>query len=771
MDVFELNGRVVVDLADAVKAFNSISKEGQQTQSKLSKAFSAVGKGAVAVGKTIGAGLLTGAAAMGTLTIKALNLGGELEQNMGGSEAVFGKYAAKMQETAKNAFSNMGLSTSDFLATANKMGALFQGAGFDIETSAKISSEAMQRAADVASIMGISTESAMEAIAGAAKGNFTMMDNLGVAMNDTTLQAYALEKGITKTTSEMTNQEKIGLAMEMFMEKTAYAAGNYAKENDTLAGSLATAKAALTNFLDGSGSVDQLVSSFSHAAEVIVKNVTEIGPRLVTGITEIANQLIPIIPPLLEKLLPPLLDGAVSLINGIVAILPSLVEMLATSVIPQLLTAFVSVIDALVSALPSLVETIVSALPTLLPLLIDALVSIIVMLCTSFGQIIQPIIDNLPDIILAIVNALLNNLPLLIEGIISLVMGITSAINQIITVLTDAIPTVVEMIIVALLQNLPAIIVGLIKLVMGIVANLNTIFASMTEGIMNVMIGIWNGIITFFNQLNVAEWFGQLFRGAWDAIKNAFSSVGQWFGEKLADIKNAFSPVGSFFKNAFTNAWNNIKNVFSGVSNFFNGIWDKIKSAFSAIGTKIGDAISGAVKKGINGLLSSAEKIINGFLKMINGAIDLINKIPGVNISKVKMVEFTRLAKGGVVDRPTPAVFGEDGAEAVVPLEKNTGWLNKVAKQLHEFSMETKSDLGGILFTRSVELQQQQVSEMHTMNGKIDRIISLLVQFFPDMIDSLNLSFAVDGRELATVLAAPMDEELGKIAIKKGRGR
>ena len=44
------------------------------------------------------------------------------------------------------------------------------------------------------------------------------MDNLGVAMNDTTLNAYAAAKGINKTTQEMTNQEKIGLAMEMFME-------------------------------------------------------------------------------------------------------------------------------------------------------------------------------------------------------------------------------------------------------------------------------------------------------------------------------------------------------------------------------------------------------------------------------------------------------------------------------------------------------------------------------------------------------------------------
>ena len=233
-------------------------------------------------GKTIATGLTTalaaGTAAMTALVGSALSATGELEQNMGGSEAVFKEYAASMQETAKEAFANMGLATSDYLATANKMGALFQGAGFSIEESMKLSTESMQRAADVASIMGISTESAMEAIAGAAKGNFTMMDNLGVAMNATTIEAYALSKGIETAYADMTNQEKIGLAMEMFLEKTAYATGNYAKENETLAGSLSTAKAAMKNFLDGSGDVGSLVDSFTSAGNVIIKNLLEITP-------------------------------------------------------------------------------------------------------------------------------------------------------------------------------------------------------------------------------------------------------------------------------------------------------------------------------------------------------------------------------------------------------------------------------------------------------------------------------------------------------------
>ena len=262
-----------------------------------------------------GIGVIT--AGFTAATGAALKFAGELEQNLGGSEAVFKEFASTVQKTADTAFKNMGLSTSDFLATANKMGALFQGSGFKIQESAELSAEVMQRAADVASIMGIDVSMAMESIAGAAKGNFTMMDNLGVAMNDTTLAAYALEKGITKSTRAMTNQEKIALAMEMFLERTEYAAGNYAKENETLAGALNTASAALKNFMSGTGEADDLAESLSNAGKVIVENIGELTPMLAEGIGDIFSELAPLVPEMLDELTEGVMSAIEELADGI----------------------------------------------------------------------------------------------------------------------------------------------------------------------------------------------------------------------------------------------------------------------------------------------------------------------------------------------------------------------------------------------------------------------------------------------------------------------
>ena len=361
MNAFELFGTIAINNGKANGALDETSGKAQKLASTFETAFNKCGSFALTIGKTIAAGLAAGATAMTGLTVKALGLSGELEQNLGGSEAVYKEYATKIQTYASEAFASMGLSQSNYLATANKMGALFQGVGFSIEESSDITTKAMQRAADVASIMGIDVSAAMESIAGAAKGNFTMMDNLGVAINETALANYALEKGIKKSTSKMSTQEKVALAMELFMDRTAYATGNYAKENETLAGALTTAKAALDNFLTGSGNVEMLADAFVNASEVIIKNVNSLLPQLVGGINRLVDRLLPYIPSVLQSLLPGVIEGAVNLIAGLAMALPGITQVLVDQVpliIAQLNSAFQETFPVLVESIKNMVEQI-----------------------------------------------------------------------------------------------------------------------------------------------------------------------------------------------------------------------------------------------------------------------------------------------------------------------------------------------------------------------------------------------------------------------------
>ena len=245
----------------------NVKKQSEDTSAGAMESFKSLASGLASLG-------------IGNMVKQAISLAGDLQQNIGGSESVFKNYAGTIQKTAETAASSLGLSQSKYLATATKMGSLFQGSGFSVAQSADMVTQSMQRASDVASIMGISVDSAMEAVAGMAKGNFTMMDNLGVAINDTNLQIYAQEKGLGKLS---TTQQKVNAAMQMFLDKSDYATGNYAKENDTYSGALTTFKAELEDFAAEAGtallplvqSVLPVLSGAFNALKPVIMTVAE----------------------------------------------------------------------------------------------------------------------------------------------------------------------------------------------------------------------------------------------------------------------------------------------------------------------------------------------------------------------------------------------------------------------------------------------------------------------------------------------------------------
>lgn len=819
LDLFKLLGTIEVDNSKANQALDETSNKGSQTQSKLSKALGAVGKGAAVAGKAIATGLAAGGAAMAGLTAKALGAAGELEQNMGGSEAVFGKYADKMQEKAKEAFSNMGLSTSDYLATGNKMGALFQGAGFDIEESMNMSSDAMQRAADVASIMGIDTGSAMEAIAGAAKGNFTMMDNLGVAMNDTTLQAYALEKGINKSTTEMTNQEKIGLAMEMFMEKTAYAAGNYAKENETLAGSLGTAKAALTNFLDGSGDVESLVSSFGNLANVAVKSLQEILPRLTTGITEIINQIMPMLPPLLDQLLPALVDGATSLINGLVSALPGILNALIGA-LPALIQGVETIMNALIMALPQIMEALVSALPTLIPLLITGLVSMIVTLCTMLPQIIQPIIDYLPEIIVSVVNALLQNLPALIMGVAQLILGLVAAFPQILVALWEAIKgiftSIAQMIggffepvknavsnawnalgsvpglssmkamieqVWAAIKNHISTVINAIKNVVTTVWNaIKNVVSTVINSIKNVITTVWNAIKTIIS--NVMKLISSVLKGDWEGVKTAISNIINAIKSVITSvwnaIKNVISSVMNGIKSVISSIWNAIKTVITSaintiksvVSSVFNGIKNTISSVFNGI--------KNTAKSAWNDIMNAIKNPMEKAKGIVKGVIDAIKGFFSFKISwpKIPMPHFSVSPSGWKIGDLLKGSIPKLGIDWYAKAMQNPIVMTKPT--IWGYDPETGNlkgggEAGSEVVSGTNTLMNMIQTAVATQNDAVvyylQRLIEILAEFFPQIMEEFERFMPLDPDSAAAVLAVPMNRQLGKLSAQKGRGR
>lgn len=268
---------------------------------------------------------------------------------------------------------------------------------------------------------------------------------------------------------------------------------------------------------------------------------------------------------------------------------------------------------------------------------------VIVDVLNGMGDALQWITSN--EIAMSIIEGMAIAL-----GLVSTAVGIYNAVSALATPLTMAFGTAI---------NFLTSPITLITLAIGAVIAIVILLVKNWDTVKEVASNVWN------------------------KIKEIWGVVADWFKTKIVEpIKNFFSGLWNGLKEGASNVWNGIKNVFSKVGEFFGGMWNKIKETFSSIGQKVGDAISGALKSAVNWVLDKAIGIINGFINGINFAIGIINKIPGVEINKLSLLEVPKLARGGIVDKPTYAMVGEAGKEAVMPLERNTGWIDQLANKL-----------------------------------------------------------------------------------------
>lgn len=267
-----------------------------------------------------------------------------------------------------------------------------------------------------------------------------------------------------------------------------------------------------------------------------------------------------------------------------------------------------------------------------------------------------------------------------------------------------------------------AIWTGIKAVFSGVITYYKTIF----QGAWNAIKAIWSGVVTFFKTVwegikttfsTVGSWFKDKFQKAWSGIKAVWTGVSSYFSGVWNKIKHTFATVPTWFKGQFQKAWSNIKSVFSGWTSFFSGLWNKIKNTFSSLGTKLGSAIGGAVKSGINRVIGLIESTINKAIGLINGAIGLINKLPGVSVGKVSKVSLPRLYQGGVLERGQVGLIEGSGAEAVVPLERNTKWIHRVADAMRTemgFSRHGAVDgaVSEINYESAVDAFKEALSEM-----------------------------------------------------------
>ena len=351
----------------------------------------------------------------------------------------------------------------------------------------------------------------------------------------------------------------------------------------------------------------------------------------------------------------------------------------------------------------------------IIPVLVPIFESIWNTIKNVFGSIadtIGGIIDTFKGLIDFLVGVFSGDWDKAWEGIKTFFTGIWEAIKGFFETIWNALKGIVET------------YINIVKAQISTVLNaIKTIWENIWNGISGFVTTIWNAIKTAIsNAINaIKSAISTVFNNIKNTVSNIFNSIKNTASNIWNTIKNnivnAVTNIKNGIVNTFQTAYNKITSIFNNIASFFTGIWNRVRNTFSELGTKIGDSMSGAVKAGINGVLSSVENIVNKFIKMINGALDVINAIPGVNISKLNTLNVPKLAQGGYVKANTPqlAMIGDNKTqgEIVAPEDKMLDMILTALKMFKDQDDKPSNgnDDGDIIVNVTVdgEIVQRQI--------------------------------------------------------------
>lgn len=207
--------------------------------------------------------------------------------------------------------------------------------------------------------------------------------------------------------------------------------------------------------------------------------------------------------------------------------------------------------------------------------------------------------------------------------------------------------------------------------------------------------GVWKAIKLVFSV--VKSVLTGNFSDAWNGIKAIWSIVSGWFNDNVVKpVQDFFSNMWSNVKKGASDAWNGITETFAHVADWFHekfsAAWQRVKDVFSTGGQifdGIKDGITNAFKSVVNAIIRGINRVIAIPFNKINDVLGTLRDFEFLGkkwfegiISTFEVPSIPELARGGILKKGQVGLLEGNGAEAVVPLEKNTQGLQKIASLL-----------------------------------------------------------------------------------------
>ena len=658
------------DGIELAKAYVQIVPSAEGIQGKITEALGGEPAAAGdAAGQSLGAQLVgtlkkvIAAAGIGKIISESINLGGALQQSLGGVETLFGaggrtieEYAQsvgksvedvrdkyeilmKSQQTvmdnAAQAYKTVGLSANDYMEQTTSFAAsLLSSVSQDTQAAADLANMAMVDMADNSNKMGTSMQDIQNAYQGFAKQNYTMLDNLKLGYGGTQAEMQRLLKDAEKISGvkyDLGNLADMYSAIHIIQQEMDIT-GTTAKEAaTTLTGSFAAMKAAAENVMGnwstGADLTEPLQALADTAQTFLVDNLLPMIGNVLAGIPEIVYSLVP-------ELLQTGTELLSSLAQGFTEGIP---EFFSTA-LPQLL-AFTdqlrdnaaSFVDAGLNLITQLINGLIAGLPDL--------------------------IAYVPDIIINICGIINDNMPkILAEGvsiIVQLVVGIVKAVPD-------------------LLANWKKIL----QAVLSVISAINWLNIGK-----NILTGVANGVKSMGSSMLNA--FKGGFSSALNWIKSLPSQAVQWGKNLIQSFINGLTGKGgavgagaiaatagaTIAKTASGNDWSSVwADANADVADSAQSMAEVVVPAY----TKSGDAATKAAKK-TKAAAQAAETLLWSLQDA--GHTDTTNALGKVTIQTTELTEHLR--KGSEeYDRLTKTVT-ESGKEMVNGVAKNYKTVTK----------------------------------------------------------------------------------------------
>ena len=542
----------------------------------LDKKASSLGSKLGNIGKSIGGAFIKGTAiaTAGITGLIGASVKGfsEMEQLSGGAKKIFDEMDySKIEKDAVDAYKNMNMSAQEYLTAMNNIGATFASTMGD-QKGYDTAKKGLQAISDYATGTGADINLLSEKykmITRSTSSYLSIADQFAGLLPQTTdgflKQAQAsgfLSSEYKKLTDVPVDeyQQAITNMLEQGVDKMGLLGNTSAEAEKTISGSFLSTKSALSNFISGVGSIDEVVSSMTNLGNNIATAVIKMAPKIVDGLIQMTNALIPQIPPLIEKLLPTIINGATSLLNGLIKALPKIFQMI-------------------VSVLPQLIQTLLGMLPTILQVLIQ----MAIMSIQAVAQMLPTLIPQIVDAILQMIPILIDNLPLFIKAGYQLLIGLIQG-------LINATPR--------LLSYIPKIGSSMINYFKKLPSRFKDIGGMLIRG-------LWNGI------KNMGQWCIDRIKGLGKSILKSVKNI---FG--VHSPSTEFAWIG---KMNMVGLENGMEDMQPKVQQAIDGMFDLSPSLYGSASTNLSPQVNVVVNNNIEqdplGQMVSKVKTFSGGAK------------------------------------------------------------------------------------------------------------------------------------------------------------